>query len=322
MLDIESFVLRHFDDMQYYGNPPTDYQVNCPFCSNDVHRHLHISMKKRVAHCFKCGYSSSWVGLIMDVTGLPYHLALGELYQRSSMTEFDLDALFEKEVELVKHRDISLPEDFVPLVECSREGYAYKEYMNKRGFNSKFWRRYNIGMALSVPNRVIIPIEGDYWQGRAIYKWMSPKYMNPKEDSSEYLFNSIALDTYKEIVICEGAFSAMAVGTNAIALIGKECPQIKLGRLINASVDHYIVALEPGAFPTMYKMMDALIAAGKMVTVWDYNYGDPADPRGSFAEFPYDIKHKVSMMLNYPADKFNITRDTFNHEQRTQGKIF
>ena len=313
MLNIESFVKKTFSEVGYYGNPPTDYQVSCPFCGDDSHKHLHISMVKRVCHCFKCGYSSSWVGLVMDVTGLPYHMAIGELYQRASLVGktslYDLFLSEAKHIDTEELSKVELPKDFVPL--HAAQGSAsepYKKYMKRRGFGEEYWLRYNIGFAPSITLRVIIPIEYDYWQGRAIQDWLEPKYINPKSDAARVIFNSAALEMYKEVVICEGAFSAMAVGSNAIALIGKECPEEKLKRLLNAPVQHYIISLEPGAFPTMYKMMDALANNGKQVTVWNYTQGDPADPRGKFEEIPYSIKSKIEMSLKFPKHKFNKIR--------------
>ena len=248
----------------------------------------------------------------MDITGLPYHMAIGELYQRASLTKNSLYNLFLQESKHIQEDNLApveLPEDFVPLHAAQgSKSEPYKKYMKKRGFGDTYWLRYNIGFAPSVTLRVIIPIEYDYWQGRAIQDWLEPKYINPKADAGRAIFNSPALEMYKEVVICEGAFSAMAVGSNAVALIGKECPEDKLNRLLSAPVQHYIIALEPDAFPTMYKLMDALASNGKQVTIWNYSKGDPADPAGRFEEIPYSLKSKLEMMMKYPSNKFNKIR--------------
>ena len=79
--DIESFVTRNFDDYRYYGNPVSDIQVCCTQCE-DTKYHLHINLdsSKPVVHCFRCGYSANWIKFVMNVSGLSYWNAVGELY--------------------------------------------------------------------------------------------------------------------------------------------------------------------------------------------------------------------------------------------------
>jgi hypothetical protein len=104
---------------------------------------------------------------------------------------------------------------------------------------------------------------------------------------------------YDEVVICEGAISAMAVGYNAIALIGKEIPDEKLQRLINSSVSTFIIALEKNAWRTIQKLADALHAAGKKVIIWKFTVGDPADPVNDFIEMEYNMKNRIMLSLGY-----------------------
>jgi len=312
MLDVWGWIDRQFPEYREYGNPVTDLQVDCPFCGDDRKQHLHVSIDKQAAHCFRCGYSSNWIDLVMRVTGLPYHLAIGELYVPPKIREdFANEIRAKLSPVLTGHKDeyldgFSLPEDFelldYPHPAKSALDSAAKRYMLGRGFSSWYWRRYRLGTAPSQGYRVIIPIERDYWQGRAIHNWDRPKYKNPKAEARHVIFNSIALELYDQVVICEGALSAMAVGENAVALIGKEPTQEKIERLLNAPVNEYIVTLEPGAFSTMRKLLDALSRGGKSVEIWNYIEGDPADG-GDYTMINYDFKHKLSLAL--PISKFS-----------------
>lgn len=111
------------------------------------------------------------------------------------------------------------------------------------------------------------------------------------------MFNGKALEMCDEIVVCEGAFSAMAVGSNAIALIGKEMTKEKQYRILNSNnVCKIIVALERGAFYSMQMFMDKAVAIGKEVVVWKYNTGDPADSV-DFEVLQYNLRTRVALTL-------------------------
>ena len=297
MFDIEQFVYRHFDVVDTYGNPPTDYRVECPFC-DDIKGHMHISMDKHVVHCFRCGYARSWISFVMDTLKCSYIIALGELYKTPAMVDFQRKINTYIEETQPERSNVVLPADFISLNGVLNGDYtAHKSYLINRKFTPEYWSMYNLGVADSVPYRIIIPIEFNYWQGRAIYKWMEPKYVNPSNSSSIAIFNSKALDLYDEVVVCEGAFSAMAVGDNAIALIGKESPKEKLDRIVHSSVSKFIIALEPDAFNTMMKLTDALVGMGKEVMIWKYDFGDPAEVGATFQELPYNLKTKIMFMI-------------------------
>lgn len=292
MFDIESWVYRNYDVVSEYGHPVTDLRVDCHNC-DDMKQHLHISLVKKTCHCFRCEYSASWVKLVMDVQQCPYHIAIGELYVRPKAKEWK--SIIMKEDKHEEETDISLPKDFVLLHE-TKLYVNVKKYLKKRGFPRPYWEMYSLGASDAYSERVIIPIEQGLWQGRAIWSWMEPKYINPKHKAGHHIFNSIALEMYDEVVICEGAFSAMAVAENAVALIGKGTYEKRV-RLIDSKVEHFIIAMEADAKKQMLELADALYHGGKYVTIWAYDPGkDPADT-DKYLELPYNLKSKVSIML-------------------------
>lgn len=307
MLSIQPFLDENFDDQRLYGNPASDVVIRCPFCSRrygtpDDKGKLYVSIKKQVVHCFRCDYSATWVGFVCDYIGCDYLLAYKELYVRPNPKQFsDLpDLLFRrKDKELSESfRKISLPHDFVELI--SQENFRLvkvaRAYAKKRGFGRSYWKRYNLGVAESVGWRIVIPIEDDYWQARGMMDWIEPKYINPEVQSTHYIFNSFALKWYDEVVVTEGAFSAMAVGENAIALVGKTLPPEKMERLVQSDVERFIITVEPNAFRSMMKLADRLVGVGKVVTLWNYDSGDPADG-SSHTEHLYNFKTKLSFLI-------------------------
>lgn len=297
MFDIEKFLLRQYDVI----DGQSDWRVDCPFCydrvgSEDINKHLYISKHRHVVHCFKCDYKANWIGFVMEVTGLTYWHVVGELYQSARIKDWDSIAIEDDIVE-TSYQELHLPDDFINLRgDRSVTAGMCRRYLKNRGFGVKYIHKYNLGSAASQPFRVIIPIEDGYWQGRSIVKWVEPKYLNPTAEAKHVLFNPAALQ-YNEAIVCEGAFSAMAVGDNALALIGKNPVAEKVWRLLNSSVERFIVTVEPeGAMSPMTKLADALVRNGKEVVLWVYKTGDPAENEGYDIK-AYDFKTRLEMAL-------------------------
>lgn len=304
MYSIKQFILRNYYEAREYGNPVTDFQIGCPFCKSAGNKlHMYVSINKNVVHCFKCGYGANWVTFVMDVMHCNYVQAIAELYVvpkiREGISDFLARELQVRSITASTKQDTHLPDDF-QLLQSAHSMFTEraKKYLHKRGFEQEDWEYYNIGVcAVTHPARVVIPIEDGYYQARAMSSSITPKYVNPKTEARHYIFNSSALELYDEIVICEGAFNAMAVGKNAIAIIGKELPVEKLVRLASAPVKHYIVALDYGANKHAVAIADSLHRNGKSVAMWKFESElDPADG-GSYEELSYDFGSKMNMLL-------------------------
>lgn len=294
MFDVEGFVEREFPEYRRSGD---EIQTHCPQCS-DNHFHFYINVEKGLCHCFKCGYSRNIVGLVIDLTGLSYYRALGELSIHPSLRHLEEKLGRLKKTEELPAYQVQLPAGFENLSTMeSLPGKMAKKYLAGRGFGGWHIQRHNLGMAYSVPWRIVIPIEYDYWQARSLLKSLEPKYVNPKSPAKAAIFNSFALQLYEEVVICEGAFSAMAVGEHAIALIGKEVPEEKFERLAQASVKRYAVALDSDAKKFAAALAERLSRSGKEVEVWDYHEGDPAENDGIVEHKQYSFRTKVEMRM-------------------------
>lgn len=152
-------------------------------------------------------------------------------------------------------------------------------------------------MSSSIGWRLVIPVEGQYWQARSLAKWLEPKYINPDYDADKFIFNSSALEDYDDVVICEGCFNAMAVGDNAIAILGKEVPVKKLHRLVDANVKRYIVALDKDAMRWSNDLANKLQRAGKEVIVWSFLTDKDAADGGAYKEVKYDFAARVRMSV-------------------------
>lgn len=305
MRNIEPFVYKHFDVVKTYSGSDSGLAVDCPFCaeragSEDYKQHLQISLNKEACHCYRCDYAASWIGLVMDVMECSYAFALGHLY---IVPKPNLDLLADRfakqpsKASRIRSTEFILPQGYIPLIGAGKRDsqaiYA-KRYLRKRGFGPEYWKKYQLGV---LGGRVLIPIEGNFWQARAIFPFQQPKYMSPTDSAADVIFNARALYRYSECVICEGAFSAMAVGDNAVALVGKNPTKEKVQRLAQAHVQRYIITVENKAKANMMELADLLTANGKQITLWMYkNDTDPAD-WGKPEALVYDFKQKLHMLL-------------------------
>lgn len=311
MFDIEDFLFRQFDPVPY-GHPQSDWRMDCPFC-NDSKGHLHVAISKQTCHCFRCDYSATWLGLVMDITGLPYYKALGELYVIPNPRDWDrvselLASSSAEPKNSLSKADLSLPEGFIPLWEGDGAGAKFtldmvRGYLQRRHIFADDWERYSLGYVPTVGPRVFIPIEGDYWHARAIFPWQEPKYIGPQGIPSEtVLSHSVSLYMYDEVVITEGVFSGISIGPNHVSLVGKNPTPGKVARLVQAPVKHYIITVESGADEPMLALADQLVAADKRVTVWKYEHGDPADSKPTYMK-AYDFGTKIEMLLSQPVGR-------------------
>lgn len=311
MHDIQQFVERHFqDDYLNYGHPMSDMRVCCPFCNErygteDSKYKLHISINKQTSHCFRCDYTASWIRLVMDLMEVSYHMAIGELYRKPIPVNFDKLADIYNGKEYKKRdglpSDLTFPRDYKPLTEKTRLTAPARKYMLRRGFTEDHFQYYKLGVAPTrEPNRVYIPVEDRYYQARAIYPFMDPKYMTPNMESEDVLFNPLALKLYDEVAIAEGTLSAISIGKNAVALLGANPTKSKVERLIEATVKHYIIAVEKGKEFQMSKLAKDLTSNGKEITMWYYpEDADPADGK-PVRTARYDLREHVRTLLEQP----------------------
>lgn len=282
---------------------PEDWRVNCPFCPTyDTKQHLYISQHKPIAHCFRCGWSGSHFALVKEVAGAESYAEVRRLFHRpASVAEYNpiIDRLTPRRA-IASEDIVQLPGWYKPLTEeQNSEHYRLVlDYALKRLDWSEI-TKFGIGYCsdVSMPLRMIIPIEKGFYQARSIYN-SSRKYLNPNFPVGSRLFNYEALSKYSHVYICEGAISAIAVGSNAIATLGKEINKEQLQRLSKSKVKKFTIAFDAGeeTKSTVLRAADWLMNRGKQVGIRKYDEGDP-DDGGDYSESKYSFSYKISSLL-------------------------
>ena len=285
-----------------------DVRINCPFCQfrfgkADTKYHLYVSLTKPVSHCFRCGWTGHYLALVMSVEGCTYTDALQYVYGlKKSVNISEFDRIFSPSGLFNVEPLIRYPDGFMPLSERGRgdiEQRAVYNYAKSRIGRIKNWTMY-LDYFGWVPGtgRLWIIVDDGYWQGRAIDNSM-PKYLNPPWPIGDGMWNSKILDAdCSSITICEGVFSAIHAGADAIALAGKTGTDAQLRRIVKAGKARITIMLDADA------RLDAINMAGRLIDlgfpgdmrIYQLVSGDPADSLdGKLAR--YDWSSRVEYAL-------------------------
>jgi DNA primase len=243
-----------------------EFLVPCPYCGiGDIRSKskLSIHVEKHVFHCWVCGEKGNLRALMTKVgRTLPYDLTF-----KSGRQVFTLPST--EELELPGHISaIQSPEA--------------KAYLNQRGVTDVQIMSYRMGYIERgrFRDRIFVPTIED---GECVYfvaRSMVPverKYLNPPTPA-DYVFNLDRASSFRSCVICEGVFSAIAAGENAVAIFGKYLRDSQLHKLIKANFKEYVIMLDPDApDKSVNAIGTALRKYGATVKVALLRDGDPAE---------------------------------------------
>ncbi len=263
------WLCRHFDVKHHQD----DYAVCCPFCQDDDGFHLYVNKHRPVAHCFRCDWRGNYISLIMAVDVCSYVDAL--VHIKNPVT--DIKLYDSAGVDTAPDDMHSRPPGFIYLRETvALEGKIVRAYLYKRKVPLRLVNKY-FGIVPGT-NRVWILIDKNWWQGRLIISG-EPKYISPAWQRGDSLWNYEALTACRDVVVCEGVFSAIAVGDNAVALCSKQMSDAQAQRIANAYPDSIMIMLDYGAEDEAYEVADMLsyVGYGGSISIQYMLCGDPAD---------------------------------------------
>lgn len=303
MYDITRWLDHKLGPYRYTSND-TEMNMCCPFCG-DTDNHLYVAVNNPVWNCRGCGEKGTYLGLVIRVEHCGVSDALDAISSpKSSISQWDsfyetFKAGTKSEVKNGKLPPTYMPEWFVTFASscCSLYSKLLLHYALSR-VTPEIVRDYNFGYCIddTLPyfGRLIIPVEGPYFQARSVFGTPKGKYINPSMHIGDRLFNAGALKRYKHIGICEGSFSAFAFGCNSVATLGNKLTPGQLYRIANSGVRYATISFDAG---TAYSqpVLDAakyLYGCGISVNIRDYKDGDP-DSSNDYNEKIYDQFYTV-----------------------------
>jgi len=277
-----------------------EYRFNCPFClqrvgKKDKSHHLYVNPTKYYHgirgwyNCYRCRARGPVSRLKLQIFNT-VDLSKWEEFVRSLKYNYK---------EPPKETFVELPkdyEDISPLME------AYK-YLLDRGLTEYQINHYGVGVGTSnmknVPlqdrsdhagkGRIILP---DYdEEGRTLY-WVARTYRNhklryknpPGSNARDKIYHLSYAVRYKDVIITEGVFSAIAAGLNAIATYGKNVTAEQTHMLVEAGFDHYYIALDGDARQESIDLAKKLTRRGCKCSIVELEYGDDPDSAKDFQD--------------------------------------
>lgn len=237
-----------------------EVRFNCPFCirtktaDNKYHLYLHVARDSRQGSwiCHRCNYKGRSIDslaskVLLDTNGETVTVNILSLI-RDILTTNDNYSPKEPKIELPPCEVIS-NNVYIAFEYCKSRGLSISDiefYDLRFGTGKYVWR-------IIIPNRSNNGEGYNFWQGR----WYHPidnqnviRYLSaPGSHKSLVLFNYYNCIGLDSIIICEGPFSAMIAGRNAVCTFGKSVSPYQLKLLLDLSAREYIIAFDGDAVP-------------------------------------------------------------------------
>jgi DNA primase len=264
--------------MKSYQMKNGESAFHCPFC-NHHKKKLQVNFDTQKWHCWVCNAGGHKIGILLRKINAPKQIIsevlkiLGDYkgvkYEKDEKTEYN----------------VSLPQCYKPLWKSSTDP-LYRNaisYLKRRGIGSIDILRYSMGYCSSngYSNRIIIPsydADGklNYFIARDMFPNSKFKYKNPPMSKDTVCFEMF-INWNEPIVLCEGAFDAIAIRNNAIPLLGKFPSKTLVKRLVEKKVEKIYVALDEDARKDAIKLSKFLMDYGIKTYLLEMKDKDPSE---------------------------------------------
>ena len=250
---------------------------NCPNC-NHKKKKLTLNKLTQKFQCWVCGFKGARALQLLKFIKAPY-TAFEEL------KGIDSQYNFKASTQVVKSKDqLKLPEGFTPII--TGRGLTRDKsynYLLSRGITSQDVVKYNIGYIEEGPlNNFIITPSYDrdgflnYWVGRSFDSNAYHKHKLPPA-SKDIIGFDMLINFNLPLILCEGAFDAIALKRNAIPLFGKKISKTLYKELVRSKVKQIYLALDQDAILDSLQYAKELMAYGKEIFLLELEGKDPSE---------------------------------------------
>ena len=179
---------------------------------------------------------------------------------------------------------VELPKEFKPLYEKSdsiKRKHALN-YLLNRGLRVEDIVKYNIGYCENgeYQDKIIIPSYDErgklnFFVGRSFYETKF-KHKNPRV-SKDIVGFDLLVNWDTPLVICEGAFDAIAIRRNAIPLFGKTIQSELEKKIIGNSVKKLYICLDSDAIKNSIGLAEKFVSYGIETHLVELKDKDPSE---------------------------------------------
>ena len=256
-----------------------NYAFHCPFCNHRKPK-LEINMATNEQG------QNPWECWVCQTRGRTIRSLLKQLKTPRDQAAEILKYLPKgSQIEYKQLSIIELPKEYQPLYSASTTSVIanlVKKYLYDRGLSDNDFIKYGIGYCTSgeYGGRVIIPSYSasnqlNYFVARS-YDGNYFKYKNP-EASKDIIFFENLINWSQPIILCEGAFDAIAIKRNAIPILGKNISQSLYKRILTSPLTDIYIALDADAQDRALEIAEKFLNQGKKVFLVDMKDKDPSD---------------------------------------------
>ena len=237
MFNLQNYLEENFQVEVFNEENVTMPCVRCG--KTNKHFLISINPQKKYCHCFKCGYKTSWAGLISQLKNISYEEAKGMVED-----SYWIKPKIEKKIE-----SIILPE---------RESLSNNawDYLISRKLTRELIWKYDLYLTRERPyyNRIVMPVyfkkEAVTFQARAI-NGNGLRYLSPKNSPiGMVLYNYDEIKINEPLIISEGVFDVLNLvkyGYNSVATFGKKISDSQISLLEKKGVRDVILMYDADA---------------------------------------------------------------------------
>jgi len=249
----------------------------CPSC-NHHKKKLTFNLLSQKFQCWVCGYKGHRAFQLLKKAGAP-GAAFGAL------KEIDNQYNFKQQVkQKVDANTLQFPHGVTPIMSSSAILSKHAlHYLDQRGITQQDVVKYDLHYCEEGPlrNMVVIPSydkDGflNYYVGRSFDK---NAYIKHKLASStkDIIGFEMYINWDLPVILCEGAFDAMAIKRNAIPLFGKKLSTTLMKKIIKSNVKKIYLALDEDALKDAFNHAETFMSYGKRVYLIEMGDKDPSE---------------------------------------------
>ena len=263
----------------------------CPSC-NHHKKKLTFNLLSQKFQCWVCNYKGHRAFQLLKKAGAP-----GVIF--GTLKEIDQQYNFKKQTkQKVDTNTLQFPHGVTPIMSSSAILSKHAlHYLNQRGITQQDVVKYDLHYCEQGPlrNMVVIPSydkDGflNYYVGRSFDK---NAYIKHKLASStkDIIGFEMYINWDLPVILCEGAFDAMAIKRNAIPLFGKKLSTTLMKKIIKSNVEKIYLALDEDALKDAFNHAETFMSYGKKVYLIEMGDKDPSEL--GFEEFT-KLLHKAT----------------------------
>ena len=280
----------------------------CPFCNHHKQK-LEVNFTENKKgynpwHCWVCGKKGKTIKVLLkQLKSTP-----DKFLELSKLVKNGIDI-----EETISYEQVELPKEYKSIL-GNTDIIAKKSftYLRSRNVSKDDILKYNMGYCDGgkYRNMIIIPSYDEngklnYFSARSFDKNSYIKYRNP-DCSRNIIPFELFINWDLPIVLCEGAFDAIAIKRNAIPLLGKNMQSNLLKKIVISSVKKIYIALDTDAIKQSLKHCEYFINQNKEVYLVELDGKDPSEigfyhftklVQNTFPLTEYDIMEKKLSLI-------------------------